>query len=75
VSSDVVCSARFKKQNGSGYFSDISTAKVTVLLLSLIVTGYLAMLSAFWPTEGQIRQVYNEYKSQVLPLQPTWSAA
>jgi len=37
--------------------SVISTAKVTELLLSLIVTGYLVMLSASWPTEGQIRLV------------------
>jgi len=38
--------------------SDTSTAKV--LLLSLIVTGYVAMLSASWPTQGQIRLVNNE---------------
>lgn len=31
-----------------------------VLLLSLIVTGYLAMLSASRPTEAQIRLVNNE---------------
>jgi len=45
--------------------TDISTAKVTVLLLSLIITGYLAMLSASWPIEGQIRLVNNELWSHV----------
>jgi len=50
------------RKDGSDYLTMIYQLQslLTELLLSLIVTGYLALLSASRPTEGQIRLVNNE---------------